>query len=112
MGSDLSLIYSSNTFKSFNQASGLYLSLLHTIIDDKVYVGVSRGYKDPSKFLKLNTSLYDLKQSTLDLCFRFLEFIQNPANACLSIRPDIIYLVLVDNCLFFVLYFFNFDDMI
>ena len=38
-------------------------AFLHADIEDKVYVEMPRGYKDQGKFLKLNKSLYGLKQN-------------------------------------------------
>ena len=76
------------------------------------------GYKDPGKALKSNKSLYGLKQSPRNVFLHLksklenLEFVQSPADPCLFIRPDIICLVYVDDCLFFAPDYSNFEDML
>ena len=82
-------------------------AFLHADIEDKVYVEMPRGYKDQGKVLKLNKSVYGLKQSPrnfflyLKSKLETLEFVQSPADPYLFIRPDMICLVYVDDCLFF-----------
>ena len=93
-------------------------AFLHTDIEHKVYVEIPRGYKDPGKALKLNNSLHGLKQNPRNVSLHLksklenLEFVQSPADPCLFIRPDIICLVYVDDCLFFALDYSNFEDML
>ena len=93
-------------------------AFLHADIEDKVYVEMPRGYKDQRKVLKLNKSLYELKQSPRNFFLHLkskletLEFVQSPADPCLFIRPDMIYLVYVDDCLFFAPDDSNFDTML
>ena len=93
-------------------------AFLHADIEDKFYVEILKGYKDPGTVLKLNTSLYGLKQSPRNFFFHLkskletLEFVRIPADPCVFILPDMICLVYVDDCLFFAPYESNFNTML
>ena len=72
-----------------------------------VYVRMPRGYTKPGKVLKLNRSLYGLKQSPRNY-FLYMKdkleasgFIQSKHDACLFFTDKVICLVYVDDTLFF-----------
>lgn len=83
-------------------------AFLHAPIDDEVYVDMPRGYSEPGKVLRLNRSLYGLKQSPKNF-FNFLKGnleavgfqAQTDVDPCLFISDKCICLVYVDDTLFF-----------
>ena len=83
-------------------------AFLHAPIKDEVYVEMPRGYTQPGKVLRLNRSLYGLKQSPKN----FFEYLkenlegvgfeaQTDIDPCLFISEKCICLVYVDDTLFF-----------
>ena len=93
-------------------------AFLHATLNDEVYVEMPRGYKSPGKVLKLNRSLYGLRQSPRNFFLHLksklegLDFVQSSADPCLFVRHNMICLVYVDDCLFFAPDDTNFDDML
>ena len=80
---------------------------LHTLITEDVYVCMSRGFKEEGKVLKLQRSLYGLRQSPRNF-FECLKenlikvgFKQSEVDPCLFISEKVICLVYVGDTLFF-----------
>jgi hypothetical protein len=76
-------------------------------IDEDVYVAMPRGKLKPGKILKLQRSLYGLKQSPNNFFDHLKEqlehcgFTQSALDPCLFMKPNCICLTYVDDCLFF-----------
>ena len=76
-------------------------------IDEDVYVAMPRGKIKPGKVLKLQRSLYGLKQSPKNFFDHLKErleycgFEQSNSDPCLFVKPNCICLTYVDDCLFF-----------
>ena len=93
-------------------------AFLHASIDEDVYVEMPRGFKQSGQVLKLKRSLYGLRQSPRNFFLHLktklekLNFIQSEADQCLFVRPDMICLVYVDDCLFFAPDDSKFDSML
>ena len=77
-----------------------------------------RKFKESGQVLKLKRSLYGLRQSPrnfflhLKIKLEKLDFIQSDIDPCLFVRPDMICLVYVDDCLFFAPDDSKFDYML
>jgi hypothetical protein len=79
-------------------------------LEEEIYIELPQGFQHPDGqdvVLKLNKSLYGLKQAALcwyELLKKGLEsvgFKAKSTDPCLFIHPDVICLVYVDDCLFF-----------
>ena len=78
-------------------------------IDEDVYVQMPRGFRKPNTVLKLNRSLYGLRQSPRNffnhlkenLQSKELGFVQSTHDPCLFFGKTCIVVTYVDDCLFF-----------
>jgi len=82
-------------------------AFLHAPITENVYVHMPRGFQEEGKVLKLERTLYGLRQSPRNF-FEHVKanllkvgFAQSSADPCLSISDQVICLVYVDDTLFY-----------
>ena len=93
-------------------------AFLHASIDEDVPFKIPRRFKQPGQVLKLNYSLYGLKQSSwyfflyLKGKLENLKFTQSDVDACLFVCSDIICFVYVNDCPFLFPSDCKFDSML